>query len=242
MVRKEINWSEYDHLIGCMTDLKLSSVIGCSESAVNARRNLLGILPFTQLIDLSSWDSWFGKVSDRELANKAGCSPKTVSKHRKKLEIPPFRPVRQCAIVLDNNQRVCTCCMRELPSEMFLVSKNKQSYSNTCRDCRNTSNRYKRLQRKREAILLLGGECSYCGFDTFVSSLQFHHVGQDKDTEISRLFFLPGKRNELLLELDKCCLICSNHHDAFHAGELELHFEKIELGYRVTNKEETNDV
>lgn len=242
MVRKKINWGEYDHLLGHMTDFELSSVIGCSESAVNSRRQKLKIQSRFQLMDLSSWDSWLGKISDSSLAKKAGCSPKTISKRRNKLEISPFRPARQSSIVLENNNRICKKCDCELPSNVFLISKNKQSYSNTCRDCRNASSRHQRLQRKRGAISLLGGSCSYCGFDEFASSLQFHHVGQDKDTEISRLFFLPGKHDELLLELDKCCLLCSNHHDAFHANEIELIFEKVELGYRVSKKEETNDV
>jgi 5-methylcytosine-specific restriction endonuclease McrA len=235
MVRKKINWEKYDHLLGCMPDAEMASEIGCSDSAVRERRTRLGILPNFQLIDLSSCESWLGVISDRALAEKAGCSPKTISKYRNKLGISPFRPPRQKSTILDNGKRVCYKCTHELSSDVFLISNKTQSYSNTCRSCRNADSRNQRLNRKREAVMLLGGKCSYCGFDEFVSSLQFHHVFEDKETEISRLFFLPGKREELLLELDKCCLLCSNHHDAFHAAELDLCFEKSELGYRVTN-------
>lgn len=240
MVRKKIDWKQYDHLIGCCTDANLASVIGCSESAVTGRRKILGITANFQLIDLSSYDSLLGTISDRDLAQKAGCSASTVSKRRNQLGIPPFRRPRQQPIILANNHRVCNKCAGDFIDEMFLISLSQKSYSNTCRNCRNSLSRKMRLKRKKDALMLLGGGCAYCGFNELVSALQFHHVGKDKDTEISRLFFLPGKREELLLELDKCCCLCSNHHDAFHAKELELHFEKVKFGYRVVNHERGN--
>jgi predicted HNH restriction endonuclease len=92
------------------------------------------------------------------------------------------------------------------------------------------------LANKLKAIALLGGKCSACDYQLHPSALQFHHVGSDKDKHISYLLHCSGKSQQLIAELDKCCLLCSNCHDAFHFGDLRLEFEKASLGFNVIRR------
>lgn len=86
-----------------------------------------------------------------------------------------------------------------------------------CASCRVT---LWRQRRKLDAIEYLGGKCASCGFDKYVSSMDFHHVDAPKKD-----FSLSGRTiawDRMKQELDKCVLLCSNCHRAVHSEELDL--------------------
>ncbi len=91
---------------------------------------------------------------------------------------------------------------------------------------KNEMNRKLRLFGKTRAANLLGGKCLVCGFDKYSSALEFHHLdGEDKEFNIGHRFTSFELSDEIVKEVEKCILLCSNCHRAYHAGELELENE-----------------
>lgn len=76
-------------------------------------------------------------------------------------------------------------------------------------------------RKKIWAVKYLGGKCSVCGYKKCLQALSFHHKDPSKkDFTISCSYCLSY--DKLKIELDKCVLLCSNHHHEVHAGILVL--------------------
>jgi len=76
-------------------------------------------------------------------------------------------------------------------------------------------------KKKAWAVNYLGGKCCVCGYSKCLRALSFHHKDpSQKDFTISSSYCLSYKR--IQTELDKCVLICSNHHHEVHAGMIVL--------------------
>lgn len=60
-----------------------------------------------------------------------------------------------------------------------------------------------------------------CGYNKCMRALDFHHIDPtQKDFVISRATY---KKFDLVRnELDKCALLCANHHREVHAGLINL--------------------
>lgn len=81
----------------------------------------------------------------------------------------------------------------------------------------------KRRELKIQCLSLLGGKCSRCGYNEFISGLDFHHL-RDKSFNIATLIARSARLSEsqktlLFEEVSKCTLLCRNCHNAYHAGE-----------------------
>ena len=73
-----------------------------------------------------------------------------------------------------------------------------------------------RRSMKIQAIKLLGGKCSICGYDKCIDALEFHH----EDPSIKE--FKLGSGNTMSCEnykseALKCILVCSNCHKEIHS-------------------------
>lgn len=71
-----------------------------------------------------------------------------------------------------------------------------------------------RRNMKLQAIKMLGGKCSICGYNKCVDALEFHHKNP-KEKE-----FKLGSGNTMSWEeykLKKCILVCSNCHKEIHS-------------------------
>lgn len=69
---------------------------------------------------------------------------------------------------------------------------------------------------KLQAIKLLGGKCSICGYDRCVDALEFHH----ENPEIKEFKLGSGNTmswKEYKKEALKCILVCSNCHKEIHS-------------------------
>lgn len=77
----------------------------------------------------------------------------------------------------------------------------------------------RRDECKRAAASLLGGVCQVCGYD-HVGALQFHHRDPaEKVNEIGNMIQRHPNIysvEDILIELSKCDLLCSNCHDVYH--------------------------
>lgn len=78
-------------------------------------------------------------------------------------------------------------------------------------------------QRKLEVIRLKGGCCSLCGYKKNFAALEFHH----RDPE-NKTFTLDARKlsntnwKSILLELEKCELLCANCHVETHSPDAEM--------------------
>lgn len=71
--------------------------------------------------------------------------------------------------------------------------------------------------RKKELIAMLGGKCSMCGYDKYLSALEFHHI--DKSTKSFNLDSrsLSNRTFDVCVaESQKCVLLCANCHREVH--------------------------
>jgi hypothetical protein len=76
------------------------------------------------------------------------------------------------------------------------------------------------LRRKIELIDLKGGKCEVCGYNKNLAALQFHHL--DPTKKVMKLDMRTlGNTNmdKIMLELDKCVLLCANCHSEEHNKE-----------------------
>lgn len=73
---------------------------------------------------------------------------------------------------------------------------------------------------KKLMVESLGGKCCICNYNKCMASLVFHHLEPDsKDFALTRVLVSPRKWEDIVKELRKCVLICSNCHGEIHHGD-----------------------
>lgn len=69
---------------------------------------------------------------------------------------------------------------------------------------------------KQRAIEYKGGCCISCGYDKHPAALQFHHTdAETKEVNWTKLRLRSW--DKIILELDKCILLCANCHAITHS-------------------------
>lgn len=139
--------------------------------------------------------------------------------------------------------KVCAKCLQtKALTEFYTDRVNKSGYRPHCKECskRASKERYDqegsagklnnrarlavRTELKRRLVAEAGGKCTRCGYNEFVSGLEFHHVHGEKEAAIANLLLgAVGTRDDrlelALKEAKKCNLLCRNCHNALHEGE-----------------------
>lgn len=121
-------------------------------------------------------------------------------------------------------KKVCEIC-----NNQFETASVTRIY---CYDCSGESTRFNnetrkhqktilRRSMKKQAVKLLGGKCSICGYNKCIDALEFHHENPNEKE------FKLGSGNtiswqEYKNEAMKCILLCSNCHKEIHS----------EIGYK----------
>lgn len=100
-----------------------------------------------------------------------------------------------------------------------IVSERRKGYK---RDKVKVSIDNKKRQRniKQKCVDLKGGKCVVCGYNKYLAALDFHHLDPSKKS-----FSVTGYTTtweKIVVELNKCILLCSNCHRAVHSKELDL--------------------
>lgn len=78
-----------------------------------------------------------------------------------------------------------------------------------------------RKERAKKLLEYKGGKCQRCGYNKCSAALDYHHVDQSKK-KFTIASSLTRSMSDLIKEVDKCILICSNCHREIHANELEV--------------------
>lgn len=120
----------------------------------------------------------------------------------------------------------CSICGREV-----IRDKKAGNMGKLCNTCRQ---HYRQLKLKNMAIDYLGGKCKICGYNKCIASLEFHHRNPEE-----KLFTISTNLNKswdnIVEELDKCDLLCSNCHR-------ELHYLQNKRTSNISEYEEFIDV
>lgn len=83
------------------------------------------------------------------------------------------------------------------------------------------SEKVKRWRKSSKARIVeaMGGKCVVCGYNKCHDSLSLHHLDPSKkDFGFGGIRANPKKWTDLVIELRKCILVCSNCHFELHAG------------------------
>ncbi len=116
-------------------------------------------------------------------------------------------------------KKLCEICDKE-----FETDSKSRLYCYNCsgestRSDNNTRKHQKTILRrsmKLQAIKLLGGKCSICGYNKSVDALEFHHEDpKEKDFKLGSGNTMSWR--EYKKEALKCILVCSNCHKEIHS-------------------------
>ncbi len=136
------------------------------------------------------------------------------------------------------DMKICLTCKIEKDDTFFSRhSKKSDGLQPNCKSCQNKINREKykenpkaRKLRSIKAVNLLKSEtneikrlkgCIFCD-EKEPCCLDFHHLDPSiKEDTICQLV-MNGSRNRLYRELEKCIVICANHHRKLHANLINL--------------------
>lgn len=80
----------------------------------------------------------------------------------------------------------------------------------------------RRQKLKQKAVDHKGGSCITCGYMSYIGALEFHHLqpgGKDFGLSASGL---TRSWEKILIEIEKCVLLCSNCHRETHAGLIKF--------------------
>lgn len=111
----------------------------------------------------------------------------------------------------------CTACYVDKSDEDFYYKGRKADNKKMaeCKDCFNARNMQRYEEKARWLVEQKGGGCCLCGYRECTSALEFHHVEpQHKDFQINKRWSMS--KENLLKEIDKCVLLCSNCHRETH--------------------------
>lgn len=111
----------------------------------------------------------------------------------------------------------------EICEQKFETSSKSRLYCYECSgESSRTNNETRKHQKtilrrsmKKQAIKILGGRCSICGYNRCIDALEFHHKDpKEKDFKIGSGNTMSWK--DYKAEALKCTLVCSNCHKEIH--------------------------
>lgn len=126
---------------------------------------------------------------------------------------------------LKNCELLCHNCHNELHFNLETVTKSK------------TINKKLYLEYKN-----MNG-CEICGYSKSIHSLHFHHFEKnDKDFSISKIRInscsLFDLKDKIMIELDKCQVLCSNCHNELHTDKDFFEKNKNDIFNKIENMKE----
>ena len=104
----------------------------------------------------------------------------------------------------------CDICSKIVPKNFRKIDKT------ICGTCTTAIRRYK---TKLRAVKYKGGKCCDCNWSGNISCFDFHHKDpEQKDFTLGANIISSISWEKVLIELDKCDLLCSNCHRIRHSN------------------------
>lgn len=137
---------------------------------------------------------------------------------------------------MNQHNKFCSGCLQNLPLSDFGINKSKIDGKQTqCKQCRNKyakqhyrSHRryyYDKSADRREQLRQQLEEykrqlaCEKCGYNEYMCALDFHHIDDTKEINISDVCRHGWSFQRLLTEIQKCQVLCANCHRVIHCRE-----------------------
>lgn len=97
-------------------------------------------------------------------------------------------------------------------------SSNGSSTRSVCKKCEAERAR-QHYQEGQKILQSLKDKCSKCGYDKNPAALEFHHIDNNKEAIVSKLFqhyVSPKSLEKIQEEIKKCIILCANCHREEH--------------------------
>lgn len=150
------------------------------------------------------------KLCGKETYNLSFCSRSCSAKFNNKKYPKKEKKVYFCILCEKEilpQRKYCVDCRNKL-REKAKHSRGKSTYEYMKKS---------RRDLKLFAVNYLGNQCSICGYKKCLRALVFHHKNPtEKDFQIGTQSFYTLNKKELMVELDKCILVCANCHAELH--------------------------
>lgn len=115
----------------------------------------------------------------------------------------------------------CRECQTVKPFDDFYAKSEWGRRYAVCSSCSRGKSKQRRLDFKKWCVEYKGGSCVCCGYNRCFTSMDFHHRDENKkDFQISTAWKMP--KEKVIVELDKCTLVCRNCHGEVHEGIREI--------------------
>ena len=115
--------------------------------------------------------------------------------------------------------KICEICEKKFETKSATRIYCYDCSEESTRDDKETRKHQKTILRrsmKLQAIKLLGGKCSICGYNKCVDALEFHHENpKNKEFKLGAGNTMEWK--DYKKEVSKCILLCSNCHKEIHS-------------------------
>ena len=92
------------------------------------------------------------------------------------------------------------------------------------------------IERKKALVMSRGGKCIKCGYNRNLAGLCFHHKeDSSKDMELNIRHLSNNSMKTIMLELDKCELLCHLCHMDIHYPDLGNWWDSPDLNRKPTD-------
>jgi len=140
-------------------------------------------------------------------------------------EHPETKPCVYCGEEFKPQRNTAKYCSRSCAQSQWRINNTKRDKEIRLNSRKKDPNDY--WARKRKYVDLLGGKCEHCDEDRLVC-LTFHHINPKKKiTEVTAMMnnrTIKATEEEILAEVQKCILLCSNCHKVEEASPLWKEF------------------
>lgn len=139
----------------------------------------------------------------------------------------------------------CTKHKGFLPLDNFGKASHHNDYGHTnwCKSCLSSQRKGNKAIQEKAKIYnrelkayykkLLGGRCAKCGYSKTQMGLDFHHINRaDKEYNLNKLIS-TNNHPRIVLEMDKCLLLCKNCHSELEASCWTAEFKKVTIGWTI---------
>jgi hypothetical protein len=113
---------------------------------------------------------------------------------------------------------VCTKC-----NKPYIYKRNGKNTANSTAVCAACYVAKRRDRNRRKIVKYKGGKCVVCGYSKCSRALVFHHMdSKNKYDNISAMISHNRSLKTIMMEADKCILICNRCHEEHNDGMLDL--------------------
>lgn len=143
-----------------------------------------------------------------------------VRNYYKQYNVQTVRQVRWHKTKEVNGEKTCSWCdVKKRVEEFNIQNKNTGTRLTICKKCSSENNLSNKMSKKVEMVKYKGSECLCCKIrltEDNSSIFDFHHRDpSEKDINLVKIKGRSWKR--IVVELDKCDLLCANCHRLVHA-------------------------